>query len=88
MEGPGHAGYYLRAFCTSEDLPPLGRVLDRAAAHGGSLKVEYESDPGALDPAGLRWAEIRYQHGKRPLVVDVSRAAGHGLPLEEAEEFI
>jgi hypothetical protein len=81
-------GYYLRAFCTSEDLPPLGRVFDWAAAHGVSLELQHEPDPGALGPARWRWAEIRYQHGKQPLVVDVSRAAGNGLPLEDVEEFI
>jgi hypothetical protein len=76
-------GYYLRAFCTSEDLPPLGRVVEWAAAQGVPLALEHEPDPGALGPAGWRWAEIRYKHSKRPLVVDVSRAAGNGLPLEE-----
>jgi hypothetical protein len=88
VEGLGTVGYYLRAFCTSEDLPPLGRVLEWAAAHGVSLELQHEPDPGALDPARWRWAEIRSQHGKQPLVVDVSRAAGNGLPLEDVEEFI
>jgi hypothetical protein len=80
-------GYYLRVFCKSEDLPPLGRVLDWAAAQGVSLELENEPDRGGLDSAGWRGAEIRYKHGKRPLVVDVSRAADSRLLLsEEVEE--
>ena len=80
-------GYYLRAFCTSEDLPPLGRVLEWAAAQGVSLALE-GSSPGTLDSAGWREAELRYQPGRQPLVVDVSRAGdGHGLLAEEVEEF-
>jgi hypothetical protein len=81
-------GYYLRAFCTSEDLPPLGRAFAWAAARGVPLELEHEPVPGALDSARWRWAAIRYQHGKRPLVDDVGRAAGNGLPFEEVEEFI
>jgi hypothetical protein len=82
-------GYYLRVFCKSEDLPPLGRVLEWAAAQGVSLELENEPDRNDLDSAGWRGAEIRYKHGKRPLVVDVSRAADSRLLLsEEVEEFI
>jgi hypothetical protein len=81
-------GHYVRAFCTSEDLPPLGRVLEWAAAQGVPLELEHEPGPGGLDSARWRWAELRYQHGKRPLSVDVSREADHGPPFEEVEEFV
>ena len=81
-------GYYLRTFCKSEDLPPLGRVFDWAAAQGVSLELENEPNPGALDSAGWRGAEIRYKPGKQPLVVDVSRAGDSGVLFEEVEEFI
>jgi hypothetical protein len=81
-------GYYLRAFCTAEDLPPLGRVFAWAAARGVSLEREHEPDQGALDSAGWGTAEVRYQHGKRPLTVDVSRAADHGPLFEDVEEFV
>src|ERR687888_98337 len=70
-------GYYLRASCTSEDLPPLGRVLEWAAAQGVSLALEGLS-PGLLDSAGWREAELRYKPGRQPLVVDVSRAGDDG----------
>jgi hypothetical protein len=88
VEGLGTVGYYLRAFCTSEDLPPLGRVFAWATARGVSLELEHEPDPGELDSAGWRTAEVRYQRGKWPLVVDVSRAADHGPPFEDVEEFV
>jgi hypothetical protein len=82
-------GYHLRVFCKSEDLPPLGRVLDWAAAQGVWLELEDEPDRGDLDSARWRGAEIRYKHGKRPFVVDVSRAAQNRLRLsEEIQEFI
>jgi hypothetical protein len=80
-------GYYLRVVCTSEDLPPLGRVLEWAAAQGVSLTLE-SSSPGALDSAGWREAELRYKPGRQPLVVDVSRAGDGSLVAEEVEEFI
>ena len=80
-------GYYLRAFCTSADLPPLGRVLEWAAAQGVSLALE-SSSPGALGSAGWREAELRYKPGRQPLVVDVGRAGEDGLVAEEVEEFI
>jgi hypothetical protein len=80
-------GYYLRAFCTSEDLPPLGGVLEWASAQGVSLALE-SSSPGALGSAGWHEAELRYKPGRRPLVVDVSRAGDDGLLAEEVEEFI
>jgi hypothetical protein len=70
----GTVGYYLRAFCTSEDLPPLGRVFEWAAAQRVLFALENAPDPDELDSARWRWAELRYEHGKRPLVVDVSRA--------------
>ena len=82
-------GYYLRVFCRAEDLPPLGRVLYWAAAQGVSLEPENEPDRRDLDSAGWPGAEIRYKHDKRPLVVDVTRAAENRLLLsEEVEEFI
>lgn len=81
-------GYYLRAFCKSEDLPPLEQVLEWAAAQGVSLELE-SSGPGELDPARWREAELRYKPGKQPLVVGVSRAADNRpLLSEEVEEFI
>jgi hypothetical protein len=80
-------GDYLRAFCKSEDLPPLGRVLEWASAQGVSLALE-RSSPGALDSAGWREAELRYKPARQPLVVDVSRAGDHGLVAEEVEECI
>jgi hypothetical protein len=70
---PGAVGYYLRVFCKSEDLPPLGRVFEWAATQGVSLELHDEPDLGDLDSAGWRGAEIRCKHGKRPLIVDVSR---------------
>jgi hypothetical protein len=88
VKGLGTVGYYLRAFCTSEDLPPLGRVFEWAAAQGVLFALENAPDPDELDSARWRWAELRYMHGKRPLVVDVSRAADYGPPFEEVEEFI
>jgi hypothetical protein len=82
-------GYYLRVFCRSEDLPPLGRAFHWTAAQGVSLELQNEPDRGDLDSSGWRGGEIRYQHGKRPFDVDVCRAAEDRLLLsEEVEEFI
>jgi hypothetical protein len=62
-------------------------VLDKELA--APVELEDEPDRGDLDSARWRGAEIRYKHGKRPFVVDVSRAAENRLLLsEEIEEFI
>jgi hypothetical protein len=80
-------GYYLRAFCTTEDLPPLGRVLAWAATQGVSFALE-SSSPGALDSPGWREAELRYRPGDRPLDVDVGRAGDGIIFSEEVDELV
>jgi hypothetical protein len=80
-------GYHLRAFCTSEELPPLRPILEWAASQGVGLRLA--GGPEVLDDAGWREAELDYKPGKEPLVVDVSRASsGDELLAEEVEEFV
>jgi hypothetical protein len=79
--------YYLRAFCTSEELPPLRRVFEWAANAGAKLEVD--DDRGQLDDENWRRAGIRYKADKQPLVVEVSRSSsGDELLSEEVEEFV
>jgi hypothetical protein len=79
-------GYYLRAFCKSE-VPPLRRVLEWVANEGVVLELDGGSE--LLDDENWREAEIRYDEGKQPLVVDVSRASSNDeLLSDEVEEFV
>lgn len=80
-------GYYLRAFCKTDELPPLRRVFEWTANAGVALELNSGSE--ALDDANWREAEIRYARDKQPLVVDVSRASSDdGLLSDEVEEFV
>jgi len=79
-------GYYLRAFCSSEELPPLRRVHEWAATRGVALELEDTSAP--LDADVWRKARIRYKPGKQPLVIDVLRASSDRTLSEEVEEFV
>jgi hypothetical protein len=75
--------YFLRAFCTTDELPPLRRVLDWAANEGVVLELH-----APVDEQDWREAELRYSRGKEPLVVEASRARREdGLLSDEVAEF-
>lgn len=80
-------GYYMRAFCTSADLPPLDRVINWAAVQGTSLQVEKEPT-GSRGGTVWREADIRYKPDREPIVVDASRAGVDDGIAGEVEEFI
>jgi hypothetical protein len=74
--------YYLRAFCTSSDVPPLSDVLAWVTARGVSL----QSDP----PNG--WGEttaLTYEPGRAPFLVEINRNDGpESLAAQEINEFL
>ena len=73
-------GYYLRAFCTSADLPPLRTVFKWVEAQG----VRVEAPSSDVDERNWKEAEIVYKPDKQPIVAD---ATSGELLEEEVEEF-
>lgn len=74
-------GYYLRAFCTSPDIPSLRMVFEWAEAQG----VRLDAPSAALDAAGWQHAEVIYNSDRQPFVVETD--AGE-LFRAEVEEFL
>jgi hypothetical protein len=74
-------GYYLRAFCTSSDLPALRTVFEWAMGHG----VDLEAPSADLDADGWQQAQIVYKPDKQPFVAE---ADTEDLVREEVEEFV
>lgn len=73
--------YYLRAFCTSNDIPPLRTVLDWAASQG----VRLDAPKADLDTRTWEQAEVLYKPDRSPIVAE---ANADDLASEEAREFI
>jgi hypothetical protein len=73
--------YYLRAFCTSDEIPPLRTVLEWADDQGTHL------EPRSADPDDSAWkqAEVICKSGAQPFIAE--RNAGE-LLREEVEEFM
>lgn len=80
-------GYYVRAFCTSGDLPPLRTILESAKQQGMSVELETEHVAPDLDSPDWREAELRYKPGNQPIPVDVIRSRDE-LLSDEIEEFV
>lgn len=74
-------GYYLRAFCTFDEAPPLRSVFDWAEGQGVSLQA-----PSAdLDARGWDQAEVVYKPDRQPFVAEANTGE---LLREEVEEFV
>jgi hypothetical protein len=79
--------YYVRAFCTSPEIPSLRSVLDWARGQGCTLEVER----AAIDLDSVDWDEVPvlYKAGKTPCLSSISRDEGASdcLFREEVREF-
>jgi hypothetical protein len=73
--------YFLRAFCTSADLPPLRKVFEWAESEGVRLEATSVDD----DTAEWQQAEIVYRPGRQRFVAE---ADTDEVLREEVEEFI
>jgi hypothetical protein len=80
-------GYYVRAFCSSDEIPSLRAILDWANAAGVPLELDVDHVSPDLDAANWREAEIRYKPAKQPIQVNVTRS-GDELLSEEVGEFV
>jgi hypothetical protein len=96
-------GYYVRAFCTQPDLPPLAEI-QAWLRERGSNAVLYEPDhaveaaqagsppPPILDLSAAEWDQlgITYAPGKSPILAECSQDDGtdDSLVREEVDEFL
>jgi hypothetical protein len=77
-------GYYVRAFCTSKNLPRLGVVVAWAKERGADFRVV-----GAdLDLEDWREAEIAFSARRQPLVVESETGELLKAEIEEFREFL
>src|SRR5437868_2624045 len=69
--GPGRPrmGYYVRAFCTSPDVPPLRNVFAWVRANGYEVSLDEEYESVDLDSPNWTDAAIHYKEGKSPILI-------------------
>jgi hypothetical protein len=73
--------YYLRAFCKSEDLPPLRAVVEWAESHG----VRLDAPSADIDARTWEQAEVAYRADRQPFIAGMNTGE---LLQEEVEEFV
>lgn len=73
--------FYLRAFCKSDEVPPLREVFKWAEGQGVQLRA-----PSAdLDEQSWEQAEVAYKADRQPFTAEVNTS---DFLQEEVEEFI
>lgn len=84
-------GYYVRAFCTAAETPPIGPVLEFARSRGSNVSLDPEVNVPADDDPNWTQVGVGYKAGKLPILLEVNRR-GDGrdgeMVSEEIEEFI
>jgi hypothetical protein len=76
--------YYLRAFCTSPDIPPLRAVFEWAEGHG----VRLDAPSADLDAPGWQQAQVIYNTEKQPFVAETDAGELLREEVEESVEFL
>jgi hypothetical protein len=81
--------YYVRAFCTSTEVPSLRTVLEWARGQGCTLEVAPEGAAIDIDSADWDEVPILYKAGRTPFLSSISRDDGtpDRLFREEVREF-
>lgn len=77
--------YYLRAFCTSDAVPPLATLLAWAAERGVPLWLDAGAVERDLLAADWTEADLRYAPDRRPLRLTVDRDDGDAESLVRME---
>lgn len=83
-------GYYVRAFCTQGEPPPLRQILAFSAKRGVRLALDPEVSQASPDDGDWKQVGILYKGHKSSILVEIDRddGAGESLMREEIEEFI
>jgi hypothetical protein len=80
--------YYVRAFCTSESVPPAAEVIEELRSNGILVYAEAE-DTFVLSTPHWTEFELHYKEGKEPIVVDCARNTGpESIAADEVAIFI
>lgn len=80
--------YYVRAFCTSGDVPAISKVLEVVLAGGVAVTAELD-DEISLSSADWEQCWLNYGIEKQPIVVECNMDEGEGsLCKDECAEFI
>ena len=86
-------GYYMRAFCTAAEVPPLHAVLAWVAEQGVVLQVDLPAGEMTADLPMWDEAELSYKAERQPIECSVAR--DEGTPdclfreeIRELEEFL
>lgn len=82
--------YYVRAFCTQGESPPLRPILAFSAEHGAPLDLDPEVGGPALDDSRWDQVGIVYKNHKPSILLDLIGGDGNDESLvhEEIEEFL
>jgi hypothetical protein len=83
--------YYVRAFCTAEESPPVRSVLQALESKGVRLTVEDDyNNPQTLDSPDWQQFGFLYKPGKLGILVECNRHDGSAdcLAAEEIQEFV
>lgn len=83
-------GYYVRAFCTQGEFPPLRPILAFSAERGAPLDLDPEVGGSGLDDSLWDQAGIVYKNHKASILLELSRDEGkdESLVRAEIEEFM
>jgi hypothetical protein len=82
-------GNYIRAFCVSEEVPPITKVVQWLATRDVVVKVE-NGDPMKMQSRGWEQVSLIYKQGKLPIIARCLRedASGDASSVEEVKKFI
>jgi len=82
-------GNYIRAFCVSEEVPPITKVVQWLATKDVQVRVE-NGDPMKMQSRGWEQVSLIYKDGKLPIIARCTRtdAKGNGSANEELRGFI
>jgi len=82
-------GYYVRAFCTSTDVPKLNDVLEWLSNRGLIISIDDE-EKAKLDSSDWKQISLYYKTGKLPILAECNCDNGSEecLMREEVNEFL
>jgi hypothetical protein len=80
--------YYVRAFCTGDQIPPITAIIDDLRARGVDVCAEAD-DEATLASADWEQCWLKYSAAKQPIIVECNRDEGaQSLCRAECDEFV
>lgn len=83
-------GYYVRAFCTSKNVPAISTILKKLAEQGCHIKLDKNMIPVDDDSENWKQVALEYKQGKLPILAECIRDDGSAdcLMRDEINEFL